>query len=106
MASDASEIDALHAALAAAEARATEAEAQMAEAARERAVLTSAEATIAALRLEIEKLRRALYGTRSERKARLQDLARRVGWLYLCHHTGEPPLTALLWLYRALEGGR
>ena len=73
MASDASEIDALHAALAAAEARATEAEAQMAEAARERAVLTSAEATIAALRLEIEKLRRALYGTRSERKARLLD---------------------------------
>ena len=73
MASDASEIDALRAALAAAEARATEAEAQMAEAARERAVLASAEATIAALRLEIEKLRRALYGTRSERKARLLD---------------------------------
>lgn len=50
---------------------------------------------------------RARYLARlEERKARLQDLARRVGWLYLCHHTGEPPLSALLWLYRALEGGR
>ena len=73
MVPDASEIDALRTALAAAEARAAEAEAQAAEAARERAVLASAEATIAALRLEIEKLRRALYGTRSERKARLLD---------------------------------
>ena len=33
----------------------------------------SAEATIAHLRLEIEKLRRALYGVRSERKARLLE---------------------------------
>ena len=73
MAPEASEIDALRTALAAAEMRAAEAEAQAAEAARERAVLASAEATIAALRLEIEKLRRALYGTRSERKARLLD---------------------------------
>ena len=36
-------------------------------------MLASAEAMIAALRLEIEKLRRALYGARSERKARLLD---------------------------------
>ncbi|HET9068338.1 MAG TPA: IS66 family transposase, partial [Amaricoccus sp.] len=67
------QIEALRAALAAAEARAAAAEAEVIEAARERAVLASAEATIAALRLEIEKLRRALYGTRSERKARLLD---------------------------------
>src|SRR4249920_639506 len=66
-----SEIDALRTALAAAEARAVAAEAKAAGAARDRAVLANAEAMIAALRLEIEKLRRALYGTRSERKARL-----------------------------------
>ena len=36
-------------------------------------MLSGAEALIAALRLEIEKLRRALYGTRSERKVRLLD---------------------------------
>ena len=34
---------------------------------------SSAEALIARLRLEIEKLRRALYGVRSERKERLLD---------------------------------
>lgn len=73
MSDAAEEIEALRAALAAAEARALSAEAQALEAARDRAVLSSAEALIAALRLEIEKLRRALYGTRSERKARLLD---------------------------------
>ena len=60
------DINALRAALAAAEAKA-------AEAARLQAVLSSAEAVIAALQLEIAKLRRALYGQRSERKARLLD---------------------------------
>ena len=35
--------------------------------------LTSSEALIAHLKLQIEKLRRELYGTRSERKARLLD---------------------------------
>jgi transposase len=67
------EIQALRAALAAAAARASAAEAQAFEAARDRAALSGAEALIAALRLEIEKLRRALYGARSERKARLLD---------------------------------
>ena len=37
------------------------------------AVNSSTEALIAHLKLEIEKLRRELYGTRSERKARLLD---------------------------------
>src|SRR2546427_10715410 len=42
-------------------------------AARAQAVNTSTEVLIAHLRLEIEKLRRALYGSRSERKARLLE---------------------------------
>jgi hypothetical protein len=42
-------------------------------AARAQAVNTSTEALIAHLKLEIEKLRRALYGGRSERKARLLE---------------------------------
>src|SRR5271167_4646108 len=37
------------------------------------ATTSSAEALIAHLKLEIEKLRRTLYGVRSERKARLLD---------------------------------
>jgi len=44
-----------------------------AEAAHVQAVLSSSEALIMHLRLEIEKLRRELFGTRSERKARLLD---------------------------------
>ena len=44
-----------------------------AEAANAQADLSSREALIAHLKLEIEKLRRALYGSRSERKARLLE---------------------------------
>ncbi len=65
-----SDIDALKRALAAAEARADEAEARTARLVAE---ASNAEAVIAALKLMIEKLRRELYGQRSERKARLLD---------------------------------
>jgi transposase len=44
-----------------------------AEAARAQAVNSNADALIAHMKLEIDKLRRELYGTRSERKARLLD---------------------------------
>jgi transposase len=54
----------------AAEARLADARA---EAANAQADLTSTEALIAHLKLAIEKLRRELYGSRSERKARLLD---------------------------------
>jgi len=71
------DIEALRAALAAAEARADAAEAKALEATAtaERAVAeaSNAAAIIAALKLQIEKLRRELYGQRSERKARLLD---------------------------------
>ena len=42
----------------------------------------------------------------AERKARLADLARLSGWLYQAHHTGQSAQVALLWAFRALEGGR
>lgn len=42
----------------------------------------------------------------AERKARLEGLARATGWHYSCHHTGQSAQAALLWAYRALEGGR
>jgi len=64
------DIASLRAALAQAEARADAAEA---DAARARAMASNTDALIASLKLEIEKLRRELYGTRSERKARLLD---------------------------------
>ncbi len=37
------------------------------------------------------------------RKDTLQDLARRTGWQYHCHHSDAPAASALLWLYQALE---
>ena len=64
------ELEALRAALVASEARV---DAMADEAARARAAASGAEAVIATLRLEVEKLRRALYGQRSERRARLLD---------------------------------
>ena len=64
------DIDALKKALAAAEAKASEAEARAANTA---AKMSDAEAEIAFLKLTIEKLRRELYGWRSERKSRLLD---------------------------------
>ncbi len=65
-----SDIEALRAALAAAEARADAAEAKVTRAVAE---ASNAEAIIAALKLMVEKLRREIYGQRSERKARLLD---------------------------------
>ena len=71
------DIVALKAALAAAEQRADRAEANavhaVAEATRAQAKASSIEALITHLKLTIEKLRRELYGTRSERTARLLD---------------------------------
>jgi len=38
----------------------------------------------------------------AERKARLEDLARRTGWQYHLHHTDASATSALLWLHGAL----
>ena len=64
------DIATLKAALAEAELRADLAEA---EAARGKAMASNAEALIAHLTLTIEKLRRELYGSRSEKKTRLLE---------------------------------
>jgi uncharacterized protein (DUF58 family) len=42
----------------------------------------------------------------AERKARLAELAALSGWLYHSHDTAQTAQSALLWAYRALEGGR
>ena len=70
MSGTASEIARLRAARAAAEARADAAESELAQA---RAVVSTSEAMIKHLRLEIAKLRREQYGHSSERRARLID---------------------------------
>ena len=41
----------------------------------------------------------------AERRDRLAALCRRTGWAFGGHHTGEPALPGLLWLYRSIEQG-
>ncbi|MEY8838056.1 DUF58 domain-containing protein [Cribrihabitans sp. XS_ASV171] len=41
----------------------------------------------------------------AERKAELQALCHATGWRYGTHHTSDSAQSALLWLYRALDGG-
>ena len=52
------------------------------------------------------ELRSRYLARLAERKDRLATLARAVGWQFSTHHTGATAQSALLWLYRALEGGR
>ncbi len=40
----------------------------------------------------------------AERKDRLEQLSRLTGWQYLCHHTSDSAQSALLWIYRAMDG--
>jgi uncharacterized protein (DUF58 family) len=47
-------------------------------------------------------LRDAYGGRLAERRARIGDLARRLGWRCLFHHTSQSPRSALLWLYMAV----
>ena len=39
------------------------------------------------------------------RKAELTQLCQMTGWRLGLHHTNESAQSALLWLYRALDGG-
>ena len=55
---------------------------------------------------EAGNLRTRYLARLAERKDRLSVLARAVGWHFSTHHTGSPAQSALLWAYRALEGGR
>ncbi|MEL6426858.1 MAG: DUF58 domain-containing protein [Pseudomonadota bacterium] len=50
-------------------------------------------------------LREAYHARLRERRALLEDIARRTGWHLLVHHTSESPRKALLWLYTLLRGG-
>lgn len=51
-------------------------------------------------------LRDAYRERLAERRAALQDMARRTGWHCLIHRTSESPRKALLWLYMGIGGLR
>jgi uncharacterized protein (DUF58 family) len=52
------------------------------------------------------ELRTRYLARLAERKGRLAELSRAVGWHFSTHHTGHPAQAALLWAYLALQGGR
>ena len=56
--------------------------------------------------LKASNLRTAYLERLAKRKDELQGLARVTGWHFDCHHTDHAPLSALLWLYSALERKR
>ncbi|MGB3280780.1 MAG: DUF58 domain-containing protein [Pseudorhodobacter sp.] len=56
--------------------------------------------------LRASDLRSRYLDRLAERKARVETLARVSGWHYLCHHTGQPAQSALLWLFTVMERGR
>lgn len=47
-------------------------------------------------------LREAYAERLAERRAKIVDFARHLGWRWLFHHTSQPPRPALLWLYMAV----
>lgn len=55
---------------------------------------------------EARDLRSRYLDRLAARKSELSDLARRTGWQFHTHHTGNPASGALLWLYHAIEGHR
>ncbi len=71
-----------------------------------RTIFTSMGGGIRHETLRAGELRTRYIARLAERRDRLASLARAVGWQFSTHHTGTPAQSALLWLYRALEGGR
>jgi uncharacterized protein (DUF58 family) len=47
-------------------------------------------------------LAEAYVGRLAERRAKIIEYARHLGWRWLFHHTSQPPRGALLWLYMAV----
>ncbi|SNR38360.1 DUF58 domain-containing protein [Puniceibacterium sediminis] len=55
--------------------------------------------------LKADDMRGRYLARLAERKARLEQLCRVTGWQYNCHHTNTSAQSALLWVYRAMDGG-
>ncbi|MBV2359597.1 DUF58 domain-containing protein [Thalassococcus sp. CAU 1522] len=71
-----------------------------------RTIFQSVGGTLAHETLKAADLRKRYLARLAERKARLRALTETTGWQYLCHHTSDSAQVALLWIFRALEGGR
>jgi uncharacterized protein (DUF58 family) len=56
--------------------------------------------------LKASELRDRYLERLAARKDHLSRIARLTGWQYSCHHTDQSAQSALLWLYRAMDGGQ
>ena len=72
---------------------------------RGRTIFESVGGTLRHETLKANELRDRYLDRLAERKERLQRFARATGWRYGLHHTSDSAQSALLWLYRALDGG-
>jgi uncharacterized protein (DUF58 family) len=72
---------------------------------RGRTIFQSVGGAVAHETLKAGELRDRYLERLAERRDRLAQLTRATGWRLGLHHTGDSAQTALLWLYRALDGG-
>ncbi|MDA7423749.1 DUF58 domain-containing protein [Thalassococcus lentus] len=70
-----------------------------------RTIFESIGGTMAHETLKAGELRQRYLDRLAERKARLQSLCNLTGWQYSAHRTDQSAQSALLWLYRAMDGG-
>jgi uncharacterized protein (DUF58 family) len=72
---------------------------------RGRTIFESVGGTITHDTLKAGELRDRYLDRLAQRKDELTELGRRTGWQVGLHHTGDSAQSALLWIYRALDGG-
>ncbi|MDM8166122.1 DUF58 domain-containing protein [Roseovarius sp.] len=72
---------------------------------RGRTIFESVGGTLAHETLKASELRDRYLARLAQRKAELQSLCATTGWQYGLHHTSDSAQSALLWLFRAFDGG-
>ena len=70
-----------------------------------RTIFESVGGTLSHETLKANDLRDRYLDRMAARKAELAQLTQATGWQMGLHHTGDSAQSALLWLYRALDGG-
>ncbi|MGB7243062.1 MAG: DUF58 domain-containing protein [Sulfitobacter sp.] len=73
---------------------------------RGRTIFDSVGGTLSHETLKATDLRDRYLDRLAARKAELQNLCAVTDWRYGLHHTNQSAQSALLWMYRALDGGR
>ena len=71
-----------------------------------RTIFESVNRTLRYETLKAGELKERYLERLAERKARLDHLCRLTGWQHFTHHTNNTAQSALLWVYRALDGSQ